>query len=67
MRLLKKPAQDCNFCEYRNWVIINFLLNSGCRASTVRNILIEDVFLADSQIIFRHTKTHKVRSFRWHK
>lgn len=61
MRLLKKPAPDCNFCEYRNWVIINFLLNSGCRASTVRNILIGDVFLPDSQIIFRHTKTHKVQ------
>ena len=67
LRLLKKPAQDCNFCEYRNWVIINFLFNSGCRASTVRNILIGDVFLPDNQIIFRHTKTHKVRSFRWHK
>ena len=58
LRLLKKPASSCNFCEYRNWVIVNFLLNCGCRAATVRNILIEDVFLADSQIIFRHTKTH---------
>ena len=28
--LLKKPEANCNFCEYRNWVIINFLLNSGC-------------------------------------
>ena len=27
--LLKKPEANCNFCEYRNWVIINFLLNSG--------------------------------------
>ena len=62
LRLLKKPAKDCNFCEYRNWVIINFLLNSGCRASTIRNILIGDVFLADCQIIFRHTKTHKVQT-----
>ena len=61
LRLLKKTTPDCNFCEYRNWVIINFLLNSGCRASTVRNILIGDVFLPDSQIIFRHTKTHKVQ------
>ena len=61
LRLLKKPTPDCNFCEYRNWVIINFLLNSGCRAATVRNILIGDVFLPDSQIIFRHTKTHKVQ------
>ena len=32
MILLKKPEANCNFCEYRNWVIINFLLNSGCRA-----------------------------------
>ena len=62
LRLLKKPASDCSFCEYRNWVIINFLLNSGCRAATVRNILIGDVFLSDSQIIFRHTKTHKVQT-----
>ena len=61
LRLLKKTTPDCNFCEYRNWVIINFLLNSGCRAATVRNILIGDVFLPDSQIIFRHTKTHKVQ------
>ena len=48
--------------ELRNWVIVNFLLNCGCREATVRNILIEDVFLADSQIIFRHTKTHKVQA-----
>lgn len=29
LTLLKKPEPDCKFCEYRNWVIINFLLNSG--------------------------------------
>lgn len=23
--LLKKPPKDCDFCEYRNWVIVNFL------------------------------------------
>ena len=62
MLLLQKPARSCDFCEYRNWVIVNFLLNCGCRAATVRNILIKDVFLADSQIIFRHTKTHKVQA-----
>ena len=32
--LLKKPVLDeCNFSHYRNWVIINFLLGTGCRAS----------------------------------
>ena len=43
--LLEKPSADCNFCEYRNWVIINFLMNSGCRAATLRNIRISDVDL----------------------
>ena len=37
-RLLKRPAKNCDFAEYRSWVIVNFLMNSGCRAATVRNI-----------------------------
>lgn len=60
-RLLRRPAADCSFCEYRSWVIINFLLNSGCRAATVRNIQNRDVSLADSRVIFRHTKNGKVQ------
>ena len=36
--LLQKLEASGSFPEYRNWVIINFLLNSGCRAATVRNI-----------------------------
>ena len=60
-RLLKKPDADCKFCEYRNWVIVNFLLNSGCRAATVRNIQIQDVDLLRKQIVLRHTKNGKVQ------
>lgn len=37
-KLLRKPKKGCDFGEYRSWVIINFLLNSGCRAATARNI-----------------------------
>ena len=59
--LLERPKADCSFCEFRNWVIINFLLNSGCRASTIRNIQNRDVDLSNSRIVFRHTKTHKVQ------
>ena len=59
--LLKKPEANCNFCEYRNWVIINFLLNSGCRAATVRNIQNQDVDLARKQIVLRHPKNGKVQ------
>ncbi len=59
--LLEKPKADCNFCEYRNWTIINFLLDSGCRAATVRNIQIRDVNLSSRQIVLRHTKNKKVQ------
>lgn len=41
--LLAKPQKNCDFCEYRNWVIITYLLNSGCRAATLRNIQNRDV------------------------
>ena len=42
--LLKKPnLKKCEFCEYRNWVITNYLLGTGNRLNTVINIRIEDV------------------------
>lgn len=59
--LLKRPDRSCSFCEFRNWVIIQFLLNSGCRASTIRNIQNKDVDLSSNQVIFRHTKTNKIQ------
>lgn len=59
--LLEKPKSDCSFAEYRNWVIINFLLNSGCRAATVRNIQNRDVDLGARQIVYWHTKNGKVQ------
>lgn len=44
--LLQKPKiKTCGFTEYRNWVIINLLLNCGCRAATLRSFLIKDVNL----------------------
>lgn len=58
--LLKKPPRDCDFCEYRNWAIVNFLLNSGCRAASVRNIQNRDVDLDARQIVLRHNKNKKI-------
>ncbi len=58
--LLKKPdLRKCPFSEYRNWVIINLLMNSGCRAATIRNIKIKDVDLAGGICYFRHTKNKR--------
>jgi Site-specific recombinase XerD len=54
--LLKKPdMRKCDFCEYRNWVIVNYLLSTGNRVSTVISLHIEDIDF-DAHII-RLTKT----------
>lgn len=60
-RLLKKPDAKCDFTEYRNWVIVNFLMNSGCRAATIRNIQNRDVDLDTRQILLRHNKNGKIQ------
>ena len=60
--LLKKPnMRKCKFAEYRNWVIINLLLNNGCRAASVRNIKNKDVDLINHIIYIRHTKNKKTQ------
>ncbi len=59
--LLARPGRNCDFCEYRNWVIVNYLLNSGCRAATVRNIQNRDVDLVGRQVFYRHTKSGRVQ------
>ncbi len=60
--LLKKPnMKTCRFSEYRNWVIINLLVNNGCRASTVRYMLIKDVDFDNRVIYLRHTKNKKAQ------
>ncbi len=60
--LLRRPSPTCRFSIYRNWVIINFLLNSGCRSASIRNIQNRDVFLDSQQVILRHNKNGKVQS-----
>ena len=60
--LLKKPnLRKCPFSEYRNWVIINLLLNSGCRAATIRNIKVSDIDIEGGLCYFRHTKNKKAQ------
>lgn len=60
--LLKKPdIKKCSFAEYRNWVIINFLVNGGCRTQTILNIQIRDVDFDNNIVHFRHNKNRKVQ------
>ena len=60
--LLKRPPKNCSFCEYRNWVIVNFLMNSGCRSASIRNIQNRDVDLDARQVILRHNKNGKIQT-----
>ncbi len=59
--LLKRPKKNTSFCDYRNWVIVCFLMNSGCRASSIRNIQNQDVDLEKRQITLRHNKNGKIQ------
>lgn len=60
--LLKKPdIRKTTFAEYRDWVIINFLLNCGSCAETVRAIQIRDVDLDGGVVFYRHTKNRKAQ------
>jgi len=59
--LVARPRKNCDFCEYRNWVIVNYLLNSGCRAATPRNIQNRDVDLDSRQVVYRYTKNGRIQ------
>lgn len=59
-KLLKKPnIRNCRFSEYRNWVIVNYLLGTGQRRNTVINIKIEDLDLDNKCVFLRVTKNRK--------
>ena len=56
-RLLKRPnTNTCTFAEYRNWVMVNFLLATGCRAGTLVELKVQDVDLSAGMVFFRHMK-----------
>ena len=66
-KLLKKPdIRKCGFSEYRDWVIINFLLNSGSRAATIRAIQIRDIDFDNGLVHYRHTKNRRAQVLRKH-
>jgi len=58
--LLKKPdVKDCNFTEYRDWVLVNYFIATGNRLSTVLNILISNVDFDNNAIILSKTKNRR--------
>lgn len=58
--LLERPNIDkCNFLQYRNWVIVNFLIATGCRLTTLLNARICDLDFENELITYKHTKNRK--------
>lgn len=60
--ILQKPdLRTCNFPTYRDWVMINFFLATGCRRGTLADIKIKDINFDDNTIEINRTKTHKAQ------
>ena len=54
--LLEKPPIKSSFSTYRSWVIINFILGTGARQSTVRNLRVRDIDFDSKEIRYTHLK-----------
>ncbi len=60
MKLLKKPnLRHCSFTEYKNWVMVNFLLSTGIRQRSLINIQIKDVDFDNEVVNINVTKNGK--------
>lgn len=58
--LLKKPdVKKCDFSEYRDWVIVNYLLGTGNRLNTLINLKVGDINIEDDIILLSKTKNKK--------
>lgn len=53
--LLKKPA-NANWVEFRSWVMVNYFFSTGQRLSSVLNIKVKDVDLAERKVKLTHNK-----------
>ncbi|MDY5665079.1 MAG: tyrosine-type recombinase/integrase [Blautia sp.] len=58
--LLAKP-QNSNYCEWRSWAVINWILATGNREKTICSLKMKDINMQEREIILRHTKNKKVQ------
>jgi integrase/recombinase XerD len=58
--LLEKPnAKNCSFAEFRTWTMINFLVATGVRLSSLINVKIKDLDFENQLIAITKTKNRK--------
>jgi integrase/recombinase XerD len=58
--LLAKPdIKKCDFTEYRNWVISNYLLATGNRLGTLCELKISDIDFQNHEILLKKVKNRR--------
>lgn len=60
-KLIEKPRRNDGFATWRTWAIVNTILATGARASTICAMRIEDINFSRSEIIYSHTKNKKAQ------
>ena len=59
--LLEKPKRNATFVEWRTYVIVNWVLGTGNRASTICEVKINDINFSRKEITLGHTKNKKAQ------
>lgn len=59
--LLEKPTRRDGFGDWRSWCIVNWVLGTGNRASTICNVKISDINFSRREIVLGHTKNKKAQ------
>jgi len=57
LKLVQPPDRNADFVEYRNWVMVNLMLNNGNRRSTLIGYQIKDVDLNNRMLRMNTTKS----------
>lgn len=61
IELLEKPRPRESFTTWRMWAIVNWVLGTGNRASTICEVKIGDIDFRKKEIELRHTKNKKAQ------
>ena len=59
--LLEKPNKSDCFSTWRTWAIVNWVLATGNRASTICDIRLNDVDYSSKEIYIRYTKNKRAQ------
>ena len=59
--LLERPKRNDSFVVWRTWVIVNWVLATGNRASTICDVKLSDINYSRREIALGHTKNKKAQ------